>query len=144
MGLSNINAGALRSAISQCKNAINYSAENQIMADLSNESVWKCNAKNTLKDGVNKLTKAYEKLKADLDSCGVLADYAEQYQKYESENSSLKSQKSAAKSKRATFDMNEDPEKYAKYTKTISKCDSKIDSNLRAMESLEKKASAIL
>lgn len=147
MGLDNINASSLRSAIAQCKSSLNYSNENQILSEIANESIWKCNSKSTLSKGIKDLIKEIDKLKVELDSCNVLADYVDQYQKYESENASLKKQKNSAKNKRSLLgnDATSDhPDEFAKYSKTISNCDKKINANSKMMEELEKKASNIL
>lgn len=147
MGLENINASSLRAAISQCTNALDYNNESQILSAISNESTWKCSAKNTLTEGMKDLINEFEQLKADLNKCNALANYAEKYQKYKEENENLSRRSTLAINKRASMkdkDIKERPAEYANYTKTIDYCLKRINSNTKNMESLESQANSIL
>lgn len=146
-----IDAGKLRSAIAQCKSALDSSMESKILSEISNESKWKCNSQKTLIKGINDLIKYYDKLKAELESCSVLADYVEQYQAYQAENKSLNGKIKKLKSERDDKFKNSDESEsdnaldvYNSYSKKIDKYKSKVNSNINSMESLQKKASAFL
>ncbi len=151
MDLGDIDSGKLRSAISQCKSALDCSMEKQILSELSNESIWKSDSKKTLVNGIKDLINVIEKLKASLEGCNALADIADEYKACESENKSLNGKIKKLKSERdGMFKDNSNSKSgneldvYNKYNSNIKKCKNKISANRDRMTKLEKQAGSVL
>ena len=141
MGLENINAGALRGAIADCKSKLSTSKEAQVISSISNDSIWKATSRATLVDGINQLIKKINELKADLDSCGAIADCIDQYNQLKSEKNSL--QRDIDKIKQNSSDSDDEKTMQANIAK-ISKKQSQIKSKQQKMTDLEKKVSSLV
>lgn len=90
MAFENVNVTSLKNALIQCKNSIDHSTTNGLINDVSNSSVWECEAKNNLKSALEKLeNERYKELEDKIDSYINVASDIEKYQKLEQENDTL-------------------------------------------------------
>ena len=55
MAFESVDVGSLQSALSACKDSINHSTTDNLIGKVSNSSIWECDARSSLKDGLSRL-----------------------------------------------------------------------------------------
>ena len=90
MAFENINVTSLRSALTQCKNTINYTRTSELINSISNTSVWQSSSQKKLKNALTKLeTERYKNLEDKINLYLNIVSYIEKYKNLQSENQSL-------------------------------------------------------
>lgn len=90
MAFENVDVKKLKSAITSCKNAINYTSSNELINKISSNDVWRTGARDNVKKALKKLTnERYKELEKQLEKCVKVANYIEEYKKLQSENKTL-------------------------------------------------------
>lgn len=86
MAFESVEVSSLNSAIKSCENAINYNNTINIIENLSNNSIWKANAKDNLKEALSKLiSERYSELERGIKKCKIVAGLIAQYKRIEQE-----------------------------------------------------------
>lgn len=90
MAFESVDVNSLKSALTQCRNSINFNTTNQLMNNISNSSVWQSDSQKNLKNAMSTLVnKRYAELIEKLNNYSNVVSYIEQYKSLESENASL-------------------------------------------------------
>ena len=90
MAFENVDVGSLRSAINTSINNLNNNLS-YVSSSITNSMVWQCDAKNTLKNALDKLQNTrYKELKDKLDKYKNIPNLIEEYQKLKKENENLR------------------------------------------------------
>ena len=152
MALENINTSSLRNSITACKNAINYNTEKQVLNTISNESIWKTNSKDNLKNAIMTLTnQRYKELEQKLDSYYKIVSNIEKYQKLYNENELYQSDKKNLKREifKNKTTMNEENQNEVlrnerRIENQINNLNNKIDSNNQQMRAIKTQISNLI
>lgn len=152
MALENVSVSSLRSAITSCKDAINYSNDVQVLNSISNTAIWKCDSSSTLKTAINKLiNKRYKKLEEKLDSYSKIVSYIEEYQELHSENQSFELKQSELDRKISSnkYIMNDDNRERLEREERIMQNEiyslhKKISNNVDQMNTIKSKISDLI
>lgn len=87
MAFENVDVNSLKSALTSCKNSINYTKTNQLIGAISSPSIWQGQAQNNLKQALVKLRDVrYKELENKLNSYISVVSMIEQYKNLENQN----------------------------------------------------------
>ena len=96
MAFDNVDVNSLKNALISCKNSINNSKTDEILANISSSQVWQSESKNKLTKALEILGKErYKELESLLDKYLNVVNDLEEYKRIEKENISLSSQYSS-------------------------------------------------
>lgn len=100
MAFDNVDVNSLKNALISCKNSINNSKTDEILANISSSQVWQSESKNKLTKALETLRKErYKELESLLDKYLNVVNDLEEYKRIEKENISLSSQYSSLSKK---------------------------------------------
>lgn len=93
MAFESINVSSLRNALTSCKNTINHNYTDEIIGNITNSNIWKCNSRDTLSKALSTLsTKRYKALEDRIDKYLEATSKIEKYKRLKIENENLKAQ----------------------------------------------------
>lgn len=90
MAFESVDVGSLQSALSACKDSINHSTTDNLIGKVSNSSIWECDARSSLKDGLSRLVGIrYAELQSKIDNGFAVCSLISEYKQLEEENERL-------------------------------------------------------
>lgn len=89
MAFENINVSSLKYALNSCKNSINNNISRDLKNSIMNSDIWHCDARNNLRNSLERLEDLYNSLTKKIDSYLTIADSIEKYQSLAAKNSQL-------------------------------------------------------
>lgn len=90
MAFESVDVGSLQSALSACKDSINHSTTDNLIGKVSNSSIWECDARSSLKDGLSRLVGIrYVELQSKIDNGFAVCSLISEYKQLEEENERL-------------------------------------------------------
>ena len=98
MDFKDVDAASLRSALTTCKSAINYSKSKSVRENLNGSDRWQSNAKQNLTTAIDTLVnERYKSLEEKIDTYLQVASLIEEYKQLESNNEALTKNSSSLK-----------------------------------------------
>lgn len=141
MNFENVDISSLRNALIQCKNAIDHSATDELINNISNPSVWQASSQINLKKALTKLiNERYKNLENKINSYLNIVSSIEEYQNLQKENLSLENQYSSLSNKLYDESTSERV-KDASVESQMSNVQRRINDNKEKMENLKNKVS---
>lgn len=90
MAFESVDVGSLQSALNACKDSINHSTTDNLIGKVSNSSIWECDARSSLKDGLSRLVGLrYAELQSKIDNGFAVCSLISEYKQLEEENEQL-------------------------------------------------------
>lgn len=87
MLFENVDVTSLKKALIECQNSINYGTTEELINNISNDSVWNSLSQANLKEALNKLSNVrYKDLEEKLNCYINVASYIEEYQNLQLKN----------------------------------------------------------
>lgn len=90
MAFESVDVGSLQSALNACRDSINHSTTDNLIGKVSNSSIWECDARSSLKDGLSRLVGIrYAELQSKINNGFAVCSLISEYKQLEEENERL-------------------------------------------------------